>query len=81
MFDDVIWKNDINIPPEDANFMNALIAGEPTRVRNEKFFLFDIVANKSNGIDVDKWLIICVHPVLLNEMLLSADSIILPGIP
>ena len=54
MFDDLILKNDINISPKDADFVKALIAGEPTRVPNEKSFLFDIVANKRNGIDVDK---------------------------
>ena len=54
MFDDLILKNDINISPEDADFVKGLIAGDPARVPNEKSFLFDIVANKHNGIDVDK---------------------------
>ncbi|KIM78005.1 hypothetical protein PILCRDRAFT_608246 [Piloderma croceum F 1598] len=57
MFDDLIKKNGIQIPDEDAEFIKALIAGEPTRSGDgaEKRFLFDIVANKRNGIDVDKF--------------------------
>jgi deoxynucleoside triphosphate triphosphohydrolase SAMHD1 len=31
MFDDLIKKNGIQIPHEDAKFIKALIAGEPTR--------------------------------------------------
>jgi hypothetical protein len=31
MFDDLIKKNDIQITEQDANFVKALIAGEPTR--------------------------------------------------
>ena len=54
MFNDLILKNDIRISEEDANFVKALIAGEPKRAPVEKSFLFDIVANKRNGIDVDK---------------------------
>ena len=49
-----ILKNDIRISEEDANFVKALVAGEPKRVPVEKSFLFDIVANKRNRIDVDK---------------------------
>ena len=54
MFDDLIKKNDIKIPSEDTEFVKALISGNPKRVPTEKSFLFDIVANKRNGIDVDK---------------------------
>ena len=54
MFDDLIKKNNIKIPSEDTEFVKALIAGNPKRVPTEKPFLFDIVANKRNGIDVDK---------------------------
>ena len=54
MFDDLIKKNDIKVPSEDTEFVKALIAGNPKRVPAEKSFLFDIVANKRNGIDVDK---------------------------
>jgi len=31
MFDDLIKKNGIEIPDEDAEFIKALIAGEPSR--------------------------------------------------
>jgi hypothetical protein len=31
MFDDLIKKNGIQIPDEDAEFIKALIAGEPTK--------------------------------------------------
>ncbi|KAF8665672.1 hypothetical protein AX16_000125 [Volvariella volvacea WC 439] len=53
MFDYLVEENDIDITPEDAQFIKALIAGDPSR--DEKLFLFDIVANKRNGIDVDKF--------------------------
>ncbi|EAU82497.2 metal-dependent phosphohydrolase [Coprinopsis cinerea okayama7 len=39
---------------DDIAFVKALIAGEPSRCPEEKKFLFHIVANKTNGIDVDK---------------------------
>jgi hypothetical protein len=38
----------------EAEFVHALIEGEPERCRNEKQFLFDIVSNSRNSIDVDK---------------------------
>nr|XP_057939570.1 deoxynucleoside triphosphate triphosphohydrolase SAMHD1 [Doryrhamphus excisus] len=53
--------------PEDLDFIKELIAGPPTTnaglVENwaykgrpkEKSFLYEIVANKRNGIDMDKW--------------------------
>ncbi|PPQ80277.1 hypothetical protein CVT26_008850 [Gymnopilus dilepis] len=43
------------IPLEDQNFIKALIAGDHSRTPHEKAFLFDIVANKRNGLDVDKF--------------------------
>lgn len=65
---------DLGIPPEDAMFIKALIAGAKKRCpyvalincvfklfvdqwfhRDEKGFLFEIVANKRNGLDVDKY--------------------------
>ncbi|KAF7979517.1 hypothetical protein HWV62_42088 [Athelia sp. TMB] len=57
MFDDLIKRNDIQYPEEDATFVKALIAGEPAKCQEatEKKFLFEIVANKRNGIDVDKF--------------------------
>ncbi|XP_055508220.1 deoxynucleoside triphosphate triphosphohydrolase SAMHD1-like isoform X2 [Leucoraja erinacea] len=55
--------------PEDVNFIKELIRGRPTEVDDgsevcsmatgrcyrEKGFLYEIVANKRTGIDVDKW--------------------------
>jgi hypothetical protein len=70
MFDDMMRQYNLDIPPEDIQFIKALIAGDGIRCRSafmsisgsarsplcrdEKSFLFEIVANKRNGIDVDK---------------------------
>ncbi|TFY51529.1 hypothetical protein EVG20_g10962 [Dentipellis fragilis] len=54
MFDDMIKMYNLDIPPQDATFIKALIAGNPEQAKGEKSFLFDIVANKRNGVDVDK---------------------------
>ncbi|EJD48053.1 HD-domain/PDEase-like protein [Auricularia subglabra TFB-10046 SS5] len=58
MFDELVEANKykITISEEDVNFVKDLIRGEPrhsTEPRH-KMFLFQIVANKRNGIDVDK---------------------------
>lgn len=59
MFDDLIVKNNIDLPENDVRFIKALIAGDPGRCSEssppEKSFLFEIVANRRNGIDVDKF--------------------------
>ncbi|EMD31788.1 hypothetical protein CERSUDRAFT_119364 [Gelatoporia subvermispora B] len=56
MFDDLIKQNNLEIDEDDVTFIKALIAGEPKRCkRPEKPFLFEIVANKRNGLDVDKF--------------------------
>ncbi|KAH9931390.1 hypothetical protein B0H21DRAFT_96613 [Amylocystis lapponica] len=57
MFDALIANNNIDMNPDDVTFIKALIAGEPKRCRNheEKPFLFEIVSNKRNGLDVDKF--------------------------
>ncbi|TFK65851.1 HD-domain/PDEase-like protein [Pluteus cervinus] len=57
MFDHMILENDIDIHPDDASFVKALILGDPSLCRrsDEKPFLFEIVANKRNGLDVDKF--------------------------
>ncbi|PCH41716.1 hypothetical protein WOLCODRAFT_71312 [Wolfiporia cocos MD-104 SS10] len=56
MFDDLVEDNEIEISEEDVSFIKALIAGDPKRClrKDEKPFLFEIVANKRNGLDVDK---------------------------
>ncbi|VDB84659.1 unnamed protein product [Peniophora sp. CBMAI 1063] len=57
MFDDMVSEYKLHdvVPPEDVKFIKALIAGERERCMEEKSFLFEIVANKRNGIDVDKF--------------------------
>ncbi|CCM00278.1 uncharacterized protein FIBRA_02308 [Fibroporia radiculosa] len=57
MFDMLIKENNLDIPEHDVTFIKALIAGNPSRCRDrqEKQFLFEIVANKRNGLDVDKF--------------------------
>lgn len=55
MFDDMMNQYDLDFPPKDVMFIKALIAGDRNRCSDEKPFLFEIVANKRNGIDVDKF--------------------------
>ncbi|KDR74242.1 hypothetical protein GALMADRAFT_269180 [Galerina marginata CBS 339.88] len=55
MFDALVKENDPERSLEDQNFIKALIAGDHKRTPHEKPFLFDIVANKRNGLDVDKF--------------------------
>ncbi|KAI0285127.1 hypothetical protein BGY98DRAFT_947337 [Russula aff. rugulosa BPL654] len=55
MFDDMMKQYDMDIPRRDVEFIKALIAGDQARCSDEKSFLFEIVANKRNGIDVDKF--------------------------
>lgn len=55
MFDYLVRENNIDRPQADYDFIKALIAGEPERVPDEKVYLFDIISNKRNGMDVDKF--------------------------
>ncbi|PPR04920.1 hypothetical protein CVT24_007164 [Panaeolus cyanescens] len=55
LFNALVKDNNIQLQQEDFDFIKALIAGEPLRTPHEKIFLFDIVANKRNGLDVDKF--------------------------
>lgn len=59
MFDDLVVKNDVDLTGNDIKFIKALISGDPSSCSKndppEKPFLFEIVANKRNGIDVDKF--------------------------
>ena len=70
IFDILIEENNLmpeflkrGLKGEDINFIKELILGSPEEAppgfqwqgRGEKTFLYDIVANKRNGIDVDKF--------------------------
>ncbi|KAH9936880.1 HD-domain/PDEase-like protein [Epithele typhae] len=59
MFDDLIKflaEKGLDFDPDDARFVKALIMGDRSLCsENEKPFIFQIVANKTNGIDVDKF--------------------------
>ncbi|KAK1219456.1 hypothetical protein PQX77_017828 [Marasmius sp. AFHP31] len=56
MLDSLVKHNDIEIADKDLAFIKALILGKPERCSpDEKPFLFDIVANGRNGLDVDKY--------------------------
>ncbi|KAF9474605.1 hypothetical protein BDN70DRAFT_307702 [Pholiota conissans] len=54
MFDYALEDKKIYMSLKDREFVKALISGDDSRVPDEKAFLFDIVANKRNGLDVDK---------------------------
>ncbi|KAH9887730.1 HD-domain/PDEase-like protein [Cubamyces lactineus] len=56
MFDALLEENDLYLAPEDSAFVKALIMGDPSMcLKEEKQYLFQIVANKLNGLDVDKF--------------------------
>ncbi|KAJ1973454.1 hypothetical protein H4R35_004114, partial [Dimargaris xerosporica] len=58
MFDYLVEDNYVDIDREDAEFIKDLIMGRPQHHGNrfeERRFLFDIVANQRNGVDVDKF--------------------------
>lgn len=56
MLQDLIDKNGIDeLSTDDVKMIKNLIAGEVPSPSYEKKFLFDIVANHRNGIDVDKF--------------------------
>ena len=55
LFKALVQTNEIDIEQEDIEFVTDLIAGEDRHLLNrEKPFLFYIVSNKFNKIDVDK---------------------------
>jgi hypothetical protein len=55
MFDALIKQNPhIELPQDHVNFIKDLICGRPRLTTDEKPFLFQIVANAENGLDVDK---------------------------
>ncbi|KAJ2000492.1 hypothetical protein GGI04_003524 [Coemansia thaxteri] len=55
MLHHAIDENHIDIDDADVKFIKQLIRGTTKPVGDEKMFLFDIVANKRNGVDVDKF--------------------------
>ncbi|KAG8995501.1 hypothetical protein FRB94_009121 [Tulasnella sp. JGI-2019a] len=59
MLDALVKDNNIPLSRDYVNFIKDLIRGTPklSLANNppEKKFLFEIVSNKKNGIDVDKW--------------------------
>lgn len=57
MFDDMVKTYNLEISPEDVETVKALISGRKERCRlgTTMPFLFEIVANDVNGIDVDKF--------------------------
>lgn len=55
MFDALIKENpQIEISQDEVEFVKDLIRGKPRVSKGEKSFLFQIVANAENGLDVDK---------------------------
>ncbi|KAI9504646.1 hypothetical protein GGI25_000696 [Coemansia spiralis] len=55
MLDHTIDENNIDIAEDDISLIKKLIQGTTQPVGGEKMFLFDIVANKRNGVDTDKF--------------------------
>ncbi|ORX88996.1 HD phosphohydrolase domain-containing protein [Basidiobolus meristosporus CBS 931.73] len=57
MLENLIEENYIDIDKQEIDFIKDLIIGESrsTSQQHEKRFLFDIVANKRNSVDVDKF--------------------------
>ncbi|KAJ7775716.1 hypothetical protein DFH07DRAFT_901632 [Mycena maculata] len=68
MFKYLLESNNINLPVKDVNFVLALIDGDAGQCSpDEKPFLFDIVANKRNGLDVDKFDYIARDSYMIGE--------------
>jgi HD superfamily phosphohydrolase len=59
IIDYMVDANSIDIEREDVRFIQSLIAGTPlnesSTMSDGRMWLFDIVANRRNSIDVDKW--------------------------
>ncbi|KAJ2080893.1 hypothetical protein H4R24_002731 [Coemansia sp. RSA 988] len=55
MLHHTIDTNNIDIDDADVRLIKQLIRGSSRRIGGEKMFLFDIVANERNGVDVDKF--------------------------
>ncbi len=55
MLDHLIESNHIDIEREAQQFLHQLINSDLARPKDARMFLFDIVANGRNSIDVDKF--------------------------
>ncbi|KAG8698472.1 hypothetical protein FRC09_007214 [Ceratobasidium sp. 395] len=57
MFDAICSEYDVDLRQDEQNFIKDIIRGRAklSRIPPEKRFLFEIVANNRNGIDVDKF--------------------------
>ncbi|KAI0640534.1 HD-domain/PDEase-like protein [Trametes meyenii] len=56
MFDALLEENGLELAADDVAFVKALIMGDMSIcTKEEKPYLFQIVANKRNGLDVDKF--------------------------
>lgn len=79
MFEAMLKENEIEMPQQDIAFVRDLIAGIDRHPENqEKAYLFEIVANKRNGIDVDKFDYIArdTHQIGGNKCSLAAMRLI-----
>lgn len=55
MLDYLIEENGVNLEKDDVRMINSLIKGFSPHDNKEKAWLFDIVCNKRNYIDADKF--------------------------
>jgi deoxynucleoside triphosphate triphosphohydrolase SAMHD1 len=54
LLDVLIDDNTVDIDPDMLRMVKTMITGVPTSEAIHRRFLYEIVANKRNGIDVDK---------------------------
>ncbi|KAI3641869.1 hypothetical protein MIR68_000138 [Amoeboaphelidium protococcarum] len=55
MIDYLVDDNGIDIDTDQLKFVKSLVMGEPMYSNQEYGYLYDIVSNKRNGVDVDKF--------------------------
>lgn len=54
MIDYLMDSMSINLSTGDAKFVKQLITGHPPSSYSDRWFLYDIIANQRNSVDVDK---------------------------